>query len=71
MGEHASKILDQITKTNKYQYTQETKITTGIYAIRESKDQRELDKLVAQDVARLKTKIGLFTKQFLAAIEKR
>lgn len=68
--EHATKILDQITKTNQGWHTREVDKLVDTYIIGAFSEQRDLDKIMDQEVAQPRTKIGLLTKQFVAVREK-
>lgn len=62
--EVAQDILDQSSITNRGQHTRKTERGIGTYAIRGASEYKIGDDLVAQELAQLITKIGLFPKQF-------
>lgn len=49
--EHTAKILDQITKTNRWWHTQKEDRLADTYVIGASGKKRAIDEIVAQDVA--------------------
>lgn len=67
----ATEILDHTTKTNWGWNTQEVDRSNGTYIVGASNEKWALDKIVAQEVACLRTDIVLLTKWFLVAEEKK
>lgn len=62
--DQAFKILDQITKTKQGWHIHDVEVTAGTYMITTCTKQRYLDDLIAREVAQLRIKLNLFTKQF-------